>query len=586
MKRTIVSLTAVALLVVANLAFSQPAARRAPRQQDRAFQFDPQLGIYVREITRDYGVDGPPGLGSPSPVDVRTNLSQPQFSRSAITDQTNSRIDDYINQDDQINITPQSGDVKVLRVNQKRLLNDFVTALVPLKNVNPREMREVFRNVCGKEGGFADVLQDFETKENFLQVVCPKFQLPFVVQSLRALDEKWVEENADGRVRAYYRPKFRDAGPLLNLLQFFRSPMETFVVDDTGNAIQFTGEPAVVKGLFPYGCQMCDIPPSQIKLDVAIYEVNVKNDLKLGLDFVAWKNGPGADLFEGVVAGGPSFIGHFRWVNLHAVATSAYVDFLASKGKARLVNRSTLVAKSGTMAELAAVDQQLAFDIKHNPDNSRFLNTHFVQPPIATFAPTTPAAGSVALEPAVVTAIGLKGDAIIPQFHDRVLNYMKSGTIGVFVGVIPFVGLQTSELAISLHVTDFDGYTPQGHPLIAHRFVDSYVRVWDGQPFVLAGLKRQETVKSKNGIPFLSSLPVIGWLTGGETNSAREVELVVVVTPTFDVSSDSKIEKAEAKLKLTADEQAAKEIASGQTAVSLPQNWFGFDQWLLGNLDK
>ena len=78
---------------------------------------------------------------------------------------------------------------------------------------------------------------------------------------------------------------------------------------------------------------MCDIPPSQIKLEVAIYEVNVKNDLKLGLDYVAWKNGIGRDLFEGVVAGGKSYIGHFRWANLHAAVTSAYIDFLAARAK-------------------------------------------------------------------------------------------------------------------------------------------------------------------------------------------------------------------------------------------------------------
>ncbi len=576
------------ILMLPTLAGTAPGgvAIRPPRQQDKAFRFDPRLGVYVREIDRDTGIDQRPGLGDASPVDITNNASQPQFTRAFNTDQTNSRIDDYINQDEQINLSPDTGAVRVLRVNQKRLLNDYVTALVPLKNVNPREMRGVFRNVCGKEGGFADVLQDFETKENFLQVVCPKFQLEYVVNALKALDEKWVTENNDGRVHAYYRPKFRDAGPLLNLLQFFRSPMETFCWDDLGNAIQFTGEPAVVNGLFPYGCQMCDIPPSQIKLDIAIYEVNVKNDLKLGLDFVTWKNSAGADLFEFAGAAGSDYVGHFRWANLHGVATSAYVDFLASKGKARLVNRGTLTAKSGTLGELAAVDQQLAFNIEHNPDNSRYLNTGFVDQPMNTWLPNAPAAGSVALEPAIGTAAANRRDAVIPQFHDRVVNYVKSGTVGVFIGAVPYVGLESAEVALSLHVTDFDGYTPQGQPIISHRFTDSYVRVFPDQPFVLAGITRHETVKSRNGVPFFSKLPVIGWVFGGETNSQREVELVVVVTPTFDVSTDSKIEKVEAKLKLTADEQLAKDVVAGQAAMNLPKNWFGFDQWVLGNLDN
>jgi len=592
MKRTITTLITLALLVAANIAFCQVASR-PPRQQDKAFRFDPRLGVWVREVNRDTGVDTRPGLGDASPVDITNNASQPQFTRALTTDQTNSRIDDYLHQDDQINLDPESGAVRVLRVNQKRLVNDFVTALVPLKNVAPREMRGVFRNVCGKEGGFADCLHDDVKKEYFLQVVCPKFQLPYVVQALKDLDESWVKENEDGRVHAYYKPRFRDAGPLLNLLQFFRSPMETFYWDEVGNAIQFTGEPAVINGLFPYGCKMCDIPPSQIKFEVAIYEVNAKNDLKLGLDYVAWKNGPGADLFEGVAALGENYVGHFRWVNLHAVATAAYIDFLASKGYARLVTRTSVTAKSGTMGEVAAVDQVAAFNVTHTPDNSRYLNVGPVAAPAtinslptATYAPTGPAAGSVALDPAVVTALGCDNDAIIPQFHSRVLNYIRSGTVGVFLGVLPYVGTESAEVALSLHVTDFDGYSPHGQPMISHRFVDSTVRVYDGKPFVLAGLKRDETVKTRNGIPLLSKIPVVGWLFGGETNSHREVELVVVITPTFDISTDSKIERVESKIKMTDSEKAAKQFVMGDTRMGLPRNWFGFDQWLLRNADK
>jgi len=586
MKRTLTYPIATALLVmVASLGFGQ-AAYRAPRQQDKAMRWDPQLGVWVREIPRSTGVDTRPGLGDASPVDITNNASVPQYTRAFTRDQTNSRIDDYINQDEQINLTPDVGVVKVLRVNQKRLVNDYVTALVPLKNVNPREMRGVFRSVCGKEGGYADVLQDKVNHQNYLQVVCPKFQLPYVVNALKALDESWVKENNDGRAHAYYKPKFRNAAPLLNLLQFFRGPMETFCWDSVANAIQYTGQPAVIFGLFPYGCKMCDIPPSQIRFDVAIYEVNVKNDLKLGLDFVSWKNGPGADLFEGVIAGGPSYIGHFRWVNLHAVATAAYVDFLASKGKARLVSRSTVTARSGSLAEVSAVDRVLAFNVAHNPDDSLYLNTTYSTPPLAIYAPTAPAAGSVPLETGMVNAIVSREDALIPQYHARVLNYIQSGTVGVFLGVLPYVGLESAEVALSFHVTDFDGYTPQGQPLISHRFIDSYVRVYDGRPFVLAGLKRHETVKSRNAVPFLSKIPVVGWALGGETNSRRDVELVVVVTPTFDVSSESKIEVVESKIKLDEDQEAARQYVLGQATMPLPRNRFGFDQWLLDGLDK
>ena len=90
----------------------------------------------------------------------------------------NSQVDTYLYQDEQVNLVPDSGLVKVLRTNQKVNTNKFATDLLQFRNANPRELRAVIRTVCRKEGGNADVVQDREKKEFFMQVVCPEFQLP------------------------------------------------------------------------------------------------------------------------------------------------------------------------------------------------------------------------------------------------------------------------------------------------------------------------------------------------------------------------------------------------------------------------
>jgi hypothetical protein len=112
------------------------------------------------------------------------------------TGEANSRIDDYFNQDEQINVNPDSGVVKVLRVNQKNLINDFVTAVFPLNSVLPREVRNVFRTVCAKEGGRAEVIQDKVQKKYWLQVICPAFMLPHIEEAVRQLDQAWIKEVA------------------------------------------------------------------------------------------------------------------------------------------------------------------------------------------------------------------------------------------------------------------------------------------------------------------------------------------------------------------------------------------------------
>ena len=96
-----------------------------------------------------------------------------------------------------------------------------------------------------------------------------------------------------------------------------------------------------------------DIPVHQARFDVTVYELNVSNDLKLGLDYIAWKNGPGADLWRFVLAGAKvstrdrvdlggvvgDVVTHTHtsvsqeFFSSHALITAGYLDFLRSKGQ-------------------------------------------------------------------------------------------------------------------------------------------------------------------------------------------------------------------------------------------------------------
>ena len=99
---------------------------------------------------------GLPGLMAASPdyaTDVRFN-SRPSPSRQE------SNINNYIYQQEEITLHEESGLVKVLRTDQKAVVNDFVTINIELENASPRELRALARIIARKEGGDADVLWD------------------------------------------------------------------------------------------------------------------------------------------------------------------------------------------------------------------------------------------------------------------------------------------------------------------------------------------------------------------------------------------------------------------------------------------
>ncbi len=75
-------------------------------------------------------------------------------------------------------------------------------------------------------------------------------------------------------------------------------------------------------------------------------------------------------------------------------------------------------------------------------------------------------------------------------------------------------------------------------PEIARRYVDSTVRVKDGETIVIGGLIKDEEIKNMSGVPFLKDLPIIGNLFKSKTTSKSHSEIMMFITPR--VIADSK----------------------------------------------
>lgn len=53
----------------------------------------------------------------------------------------------------------------------------------------------------------------------------------------------------------------------------------------------------------------------------------------------------------------------------------------------------------------------------------------------------------------------------------------------------------------------------------------------DGQTIIIGGLIREDITKSREGIPFLSKIPILGWLFGTTSKVNSRVELILLLTP-------------------------------------------------------
>jgi len=528
---------------------------------------------------------GMPGMTGEEAAGVNSRRGDASPAGGSI--QGHSNIDDYTNQDDQLNLTEKSGTVKVLRVNQKNLINDYVVDVIPLENPNAvnmvREIRAVFRMLTAKEGGRAEVIRDRVANKAYMQVICPRFQLPYIREAVKALDQPWLKENNDGYATVYYRAKNRNIAIVNALANLWCDGEGVSVIDTGNNAVTRREEPTRATSFVKY-CDTVDVVPDQMVFEGAIYEVNATDDLKLGLDYIAWKNGPGRSLFECIKGRtrtdqewddassiwdpltGKRYVevpvtatDHDqetrvtqKYCSFNYVVNSAYIDFLASKGKARVIVRPKIITRSNVKGTFSTVEQVLSFN---------------VVPDVVTRTPFNPPA-----TPAVA------GDAGELGVDNRTVNYSVYGTTaatttGLTLEVTPWIGTESTEVQVAVSYRTISGVTPQGIPMINTRALTTRARVRDGEPLVIAGLDREEKVDAYAGIPFLSSIPGFGLVFGGETHSIRKTQLVIVLVPRLITGTSRDL--------ATAEEVETVKMALGEAKVEIPTNPWGFDQWLL-----
>ncbi|MDD5194273.1 MAG: secretin N-terminal domain-containing protein [Candidatus Omnitrophica bacterium] len=68
-------------------------------------------------------------------------------------------------------------------------------------------------------------------------------------------------------------------------------------------------------------------------------------------------------------------------------------------------------------------------------------------------------------------------------------------------------------------------------PIIDTNTAETTVLAKDGSTIILGGLGREERAESSEGVPYLSNIPIIGFLFKNSTRKMERVELVIMITP-------------------------------------------------------
>ena len=232
--------------------------------------------------------------------------------------------------------------------------------------------------------------------------------------------------------------------------------------------------------------QNLDIIPNQVMIEATIAEVTLTDDLKFGLRWHLDGKKSGYSF-----TGGSSFGSVFPGFSYALAAASAQVTLnaLSTITKVNVISSPSLTVLDKQTATLQIGDQV----------------------PVVTQS----AVGVVAVNAPIVNSVSYRDTGVIlsitPRIHESGRVFLK------IEQEVSSVGATTSSTINS--------------PTIKQRRIKTTVQIKDGEALALGGLIQDQVNDTRNQIPLLGDIPLIGNAFKEKGGSVGKTELIVLITP-------------------------------------------------------
>lgn len=135
--------------------------------------------------------------------------------------------------------------------------------------------------------------------------------------------------------------------------------------------------------------------------------------------------------------------------------------------------------------------------------------------------------------PIVTQTVTVPGTTTSTNSTSNSVSYRPTGII---LSVKPHVNASgLVSLTISQEVSDVDNTNVsaggQSYPSFTKRKVETEVTIEGGKTLMIAGLIKDNTNNTSNGIPGLKDIPILGHLFGANSDSINKTELMITITP-------------------------------------------------------
>jgi type II secretory pathway component GspD/PulD (secretin) len=374
--------------------------------------------------------------------------------------------------------------------------------------------------------------------EQILSVTCPVEMMPYVDDFIAKVDRNvQIDGKTPGDIirgtgitRAVYQPRYRSGEGLVNILVNsvigIGPAGAVYAYDQNSNQIYWKDNSSNTPFVFEF-LTFIDRPAPQIVFELKLYEVRESMLRDLGIEYLAWKNGPGLNIFQtafdafSLSSGGTAALqavsGPVGGFFFAPQFDASFIRLLEQKGSAKITNTAMLsVSNSDTDSYRIFFNPQLQNIVKSNNDQTSVNASNLNLPE-----------GMNQLylridQPIVNIHYGASQSGYAASETFSVEPY-KNGAYSQYPGTVFF--------AYSLQSATVMERSNTGEELVNSCVMESSVLLDLNKEFILGQWNTQQEVEQTIGVPWLSEIPILKYLFSTTTVQRENCKLYLTITP-------------------------------------------------------
>ena len=370
--------------------------------------------------------------------------------------------------------------------------------------------------------------------QQFLTVTCPAGMMPYVDDFIKKADRN-VE--IDGKVpgdiikgtgitRAVYQPKYRSGQTLVNIIvnaAIGEGPYgSVYGYDQNSNQIYWKDNSTNTEYMYQF-LGWLDRPAPQITLNFTIYEMRESRMRDIGIDYLAWKNGPGLNIFQAgfdvfsLSSGGTAALqamsGPFGAFMFAPQFDASFIRILAQSGDAKITNSANMtVSNSDTKS----------YSLQFNPQYQNIVKSDNDKTSVGISGiPDSVNQVSLMIAAPIVNLHEAESQQGYPASEAFSLAKYTPGHYAKLKGTLFFGYAVQSANVVERNNT--------GAELVETSNMASNALIELNKEVILAQWERQQDVEQTIGVPFLASVPILKYLFSTTQSSKENMRVYLTV---------------------------------------------------------